>query len=184
MQKPLLQSWQESSRSLAGLFKDINDKNVGLAGELVSNLASKQWEKMTRAAIQITKEIGNTGKKGLFDVSAIGFPTRIPSDSDIRSFRELSDIYQAALENILESQFSMSTSYVSLFSDYTENLKDSRNFDDVVATNFDYLSNLMTTVKNGTLDSLKVSESIKTALVAWSENSLQVLGEYPPSVTQ
>lgn len=38
--------------------------------------------------------------------------------------------------------------------------------------NFDYVSNLMVMTESGALDSLKVDESMKTALDAWFENSL------------
>ncbi|MGH8549377.1 MAG: hypothetical protein ACRERU_12425 [Methylococcales bacterium] len=172
MEKPLIETWQESSKSLAGLFTDIGNKNITLTRELFGNLASKQWEKMTLASLQMSQQVGNTREKGSMDGSTISFPMLIPSDSDIQSFKELSEIYQAAFEKISESQISMSKSYLDLFSGYAENLKESRDMGDVVATNFDYLSNLMMTAKSGALDSLTVGESIKTALVAWSENSL------------
>lgn len=170
MEKQFIENWQESSRSLAGLFKDIGDKNISLTRELVCNIASKQWDKMTLAALQLSQGIGDTGRKEFIDVSANSFLMPIPSDRDIESFKELSEIYQAAFERLCESQFAVSKSYLDLVSDYTDNLKKSRDINDVVATNFDYLSNLMMAAKSGALDSLQIGESIKTALVAWSEN--------------
>jgi hypothetical protein len=173
MEKPLIETWQESSKSLAGLFQTISDKNLAMTRALLGNLASMQWEKMTRTALQMSEQIETAGKKGFMDNSALSFPIGIPSDSDIQAFKELSEIYQAAFDKIGESQISVSKSYLDLFSDYAKNLKESRDINDIVATNFDYLSNLMMTVKSSALDSLEVGDSIKTALVAWSGNSLQ-----------
>ncbi len=181
MEKSFIETWQESAKSLAGLFKQVSDKNVALTQTLYSNLASKQWSKMTQAAMEMTKGMGAAGDNKL-TVPKIAFSLQTPTDSDIRSFKEFIEIYQAAFENICDSQFSLSQSYIDLASAYAENLKKSRDIDDVVATNFDYLSNLMMMVKNGTLDSLEVGDSIKTALVAWAENSLPVPANHPRSV--
>ncbi|MGH8558535.1 MAG: hypothetical protein ACRESZ_13960 [Methylococcales bacterium] len=183
MDKSFIDTWQESSKSFAGLFKNISDKNIALSQKLCANLASKQFAKMTQAAFQMGREMKNAGEKGFFDGSINSLPIKTLSESYIQSVKEWNEIYLAGFEKISESQTSTWKSYIDLLPNYVENLNKSRDIDDVVAINFDYLSNLMMTAKSGALDSLRAGESIKTALVAWSDNSVQALEEHEPSAT-
>lgn len=181
MEKSFIESWQESSKSLAGLCKNISDKNVALTQELAGNLASKQFTTMTRTAFQMSHGIKNAGEKGFMDGSALFFPLRILSETSIQSVKELNEIYLAGLEKIRESQTSIWKSYVDLLSSYQDNLNKSRDVNDLVAVNFDLSSNLMMTAKTAALDNLTAAESIKTALVAWSNNSVQAIEDDRPA---
>ncbi|MGR9108170.1 MAG: hypothetical protein ACU843_14705 [Gammaproteobacteria bacterium] len=172
MENALIETWQKTSSSLARLWQETGEQNLAYAQELYGNLAGKQWEKITGAVNELARNMESSENRA-FDLSRLPFSMCIVSDQEIRSAKELTEIYHAAFERICDTQTSMAESYGALLSDYAANLGRSRKIDDVVATQFDFLSNLMTTVKDGSLDSLKVGESIKTALVAWSENSVK-----------
>lgn len=174
MEKPFLESWHESSQSLAGLCRNISDKNMALTQALCTNLASKQWSKMTQAAIDMTKDFNvsevQTGKMPKFTLL---------SESEIQSIRDLCEIYQAVTEKTFETQLKFSKTYFELCSDYSENLKKSRDLDDVVASNFDLIGNLLLNAKNFALDALEIQDASKFALVAWSENRPRSVVKHP-----
>ncbi|MGH8474739.1 MAG: hypothetical protein ACRER2_03050 [Methylococcales bacterium] len=184
MDNSFIDTWQESTKTFAGFLTTISDKNIALTQQLYSDIASKQFTKMTEVAFQMGCGMKNAGQTSFFDGSIYTVPSKMLSESYIKSVKELNEIFVAGYGKIYASQISVWKSYIDLLSGYCDNLNRSRGVDDVVATNFDYLSDLMKTAKSGALDGLVVGASIKTALVAWSDNSVQALEEEVEAIVE
>lgn len=98
-------------------------------------------------------------------------------DTYVTSLKELTEITTAAMENLSRSQVDTMNAYQDEFVQFAANLKKVKGADDLFATQMHLAIELQQRAKDSALASFQILNSTKSALVAWSDKSVDTAAE-------
>lgn len=153
-------------------LKQITESNIANAKSwFTSPLAVSDWAEVGKRSLSVANGWTDLGKR-IIDESIKPCILAFSPDAFVTAVKELNEITTAATENLRRSQVDAMNGYLDEFVQFSADLKKVNGADDLLATQMDFVVQLQQQAKDSTLASLQIFNSMKSALAAWTEKSL------------
>jgi len=173
MQDDLMKQWSEFIQASANSFKELTEANNATLNSMMQGAWNmNQMADLTKASMAATQQFNETNVAAFNSLLKNQLKT-INLNAYAMVLRELSQLSNDTMSRLMQHHFQMMQAYVENSAAHLEKLSQAENAQDLTQIQMHLFSEMQAQMKDNALQTINILESIKSALVAWSEKSVE-----------
>lgn len=177
MQETLVKQLQDFNQLSVAFYKESSESQAAAINTWMSlPWDAASWATLAKSSLDSSKawsEINESTLNGLWQTQL----SKLDLSDSAAALRELSEITTSVLTTSLQNQVSMMNVYTEATAKYWELLKQAKSLEDVITAQAPMLAEIQDKLKTNSLQTLQTLGSVKSALTAWVERTVDHAAE-------
>ncbi len=172
MQETLFKQWQDLNQISLDWYRDTSESQIAAIHDWIGMQADPgTWAKLAKSSLESFKSWSDIGESKLSELwqAQIG---KLELDTVAVSLRDLSGIQTSASTALFKTQASLFSLYTDTTAQYLDLLKQAKSTEDLLAAQAHIATGVQDKLKTYSLDCLQLLGSLKSALTAWAEKTI------------
>ena len=177
MQRALFKPWYDLNQFSLGLYKESSQSQTAVLNDLIKiQWGPASWAKLAQASMGSFRAWSEANESTFNRVWQTQL-SKLDLGDSAAALRELNEITMSFVTTLLQNQVNGINLFAEAWAKYLESLKQAKSVEDAIAAQAHFFSDTHEKLKTNSLETLQTLGSVKAALTAWTEKTIDNAAE-------
>jgi hypothetical protein len=177
MQRALFKPWYDLNQFSLSFYKESSQSQTAVLNDLIKiQWGPASWAKLAQASMRSFKTWSEANESTFNRVWQTQL-SKLDLGDSAAALRELNEITMSFVTTLLQNQVNGTSLFVEAWAKYLESLKQAKSVEDAIAVQAHFFSDTHEKLKTNSLETLQTLGSVRTALTAWTEKTIDNAAE-------